>query len=859
MKALCRAGAPSMLVLSSYSWIIRTTVLVLLFLGFISGVLIPMVQAQTTASLWTTSTTPRSTNSSDTNSVELGVKFVSSVDGAISAIRFYKGSQNTGQHTVSLWTSLGTKLANTTSSNETASGWQTVPLSAPVSITAGTTYVASYHTSGRYSYNLNYFRATYRNGPLAAPANAGVYAYGTGSIFPNSSWQASNYWVDILFRPSTATVNGACGGANGVTVTSAPATNLCTTGTASIVTGIGPWTWTCIGSNGGGTTSCSASSASSTADSLLLSDRDASMNWQMAGMLSVGGIPNRIAVCATISPLGNGRDDTPNIQTAINSCPLSQVVSLGAGIFTIAEGSYLLLNKGITLRGAGPGATILQRTNGARLGSYQPGSSPSPMIIVGPMRWNNDATPTPLTGDAVQGTNSVQVASTTGFSVGQIVLLDETSGAGWQTDPQGRGKIWASPDFRVVWQKHNPPQPGDDFDANTYPYTPGGAGCWFSNCDRPTNEIKRISAISENTITFDSPIMISYRVSHHAQLLRWLTPFTTNAGVENMTVSYGDDGNIEFTWCAYCWARNVESSLWLGAGFKINFSFRVQLERVYAHNPVWPVPGGGGYNISLAWGASEILIENSISVLANKVMVVRSSGAGSVVAYNYMDNGFISRQENWQEIGLNGSHMVGSHHMLFEGNYAFNIDSDKTHGNSIYHTFFRNYASGYRRPFTNTLSGTVVDDLNNRPGGNGPFRAVGAMAYSYWMSYIGNVLGTPGHTNGWVYDSGYMGTPGIFMLGWDDSRPYPTDSNVAATAIRDSNYDYLTNRVHWDARDPNHTLPDSLYLTQKPAFFNAASGNTVSTWPWINPIGSQQLYTLPAKARYDAGTPFTQP
>jgi hypothetical protein len=47
--------------------------------------------------------------------------------------------------------------------------------------------------------------------------------------------------------------------------------------------------------------------------------------------------------------------------------------------------------------------------------------------------------------------------------------------------------------------------------------------------------------------------------------------------------------------------------------------------------------------------------------------------------------------------------------MLFEGNRSFNIDSDNTHGNSIYHTFFRNYASGYRRPFT-TLDGTYIDD-----------------------------------------------------------------------------------------------------------------------------------------------------
>ena len=105
-----------------------------------------------------------------------------------------------------------------------------------------------------------------------------------------------------------------------------------------------------------------------------------------------------------------------------------------------------------------------------------------------------------------------------------------------------------------------------------------------------------------------------------------------------------------------------------------------------------------------------------------------------------MDDGYINGTNAWQEIGLNGSHMVGSHHMLFEGNYGFNMDSDKTHGNSIYHTFFRNYGTGYRTRFT-ALDGNVIDDLNNLPGGNGPLRAAGAMAYSYWMSYIGNVLG----------------------------------------------------------------------------------------------------------------------
>ena len=74
---------------------------------------------------------------------------------------------------------------------------------------------------------------------------------------------------------------------------------------------------------------------------------------ELANGLSVGGIPNRTTVCATASPLGNAQDDTHNIQDAINNCPSGQVVQLGVGVFTVGDGKYVLINKGITLRGAG--------------------------------------------------------------------------------------------------------------------------------------------------------------------------------------------------------------------------------------------------------------------------------------------------------------------------------------------------------------------------------------------------------------------------------------------------------------------------------------------------------------------------
>ncbi len=52
--------------------------------------------------------------------------------------------------------------------------------------------------------------------------------------------------------------NGACGTANAKAFTAAPATNLCTKGTPSALAGSGPWTWTCVGLNGGTPADCSA-------------------------------------------------------------------------------------------------------------------------------------------------------------------------------------------------------------------------------------------------------------------------------------------------------------------------------------------------------------------------------------------------------------------------------------------------------------------------------------------------------------------------------------------------------------------------------------------------------------------------
>jgi hypothetical protein len=160
-------------------------------------------------SLWSNAATPTTVTDPDTAAIELGVKFRASTGGQITGLRFYKGPQNTGTHVGKLWTASGTNLATATFTNETASGWQQVSFPTPVDITAGATYVASYHApNGRYSVDENYFTQARTNGPLTALADGmdggnGVYRYGA-SGFPTDTFNKSNYWVDVVFQPSPA-------------------------------------------------------------------------------------------------------------------------------------------------------------------------------------------------------------------------------------------------------------------------------------------------------------------------------------------------------------------------------------------------------------------------------------------------------------------------------------------------------------------------------------------------------------------------------------------------------------------------------------------------------------------------------
>lgn len=155
----------------------------------------------TDATLWTDQEIPAHESWDDNDAVQVGIRFQATADGEVTAIRFYKGLANTGVHTVRLWSGTGVLLASAPSNAESASGWQTVPLPAPVVLTPGETYVASYHsTAGRYAVTQGELSAVRTRGPLSTLANGGTYLYGTG--FPTAT-TATSYGVDLVFRPSS--------------------------------------------------------------------------------------------------------------------------------------------------------------------------------------------------------------------------------------------------------------------------------------------------------------------------------------------------------------------------------------------------------------------------------------------------------------------------------------------------------------------------------------------------------------------------------------------------------------------------------------------------------------------------------
>jgi hypothetical protein len=383
-----------------------------------------------------------------------------------------------------------------------------------------------------------------------------------------------------------------------------------------------------------------------------------------------------------------------------------------------------------------------------------------------------------------------------------------------------------------------------------------------------------VIAINGKTVTFSTPFHITFKKEYGAQLsrygrdpgLRVSDPVLYRVGIEDLYVYGGMGGNILLALCAYCWVKNIEAHWSIGDSVGFYGTFRSVLRDSYIHETPDPNPGGGGYLVSVNFGASENLIENNVMWNGNKNIVMRATGGGNVVAYNYMDDSYGAQYPNLPEAGLNAGHYTTPHMELLEGNYSHNYKGDSFWGNSIYVTVFRNHLSGLRaaRPPLNTYKYGIYPyvDLGGRT-------AVDIQAHSDYTNLVGNVLGFPGQSLLRYKQSNYS----YVQKTWSYERleKFPTDGEVTMwsigsqqaggwtwlpttyqTQLREGNWDWVTRSQRWHgiggavgAGTPRE-IPDSLYLTAKPAFFGS------NPWPWVNPSNGT-VSALPARACLQQG------
>ena len=540
-----------------------------------------------------------------------------------------------------------------------------------------------------------------------------------------------------------------------------------------------------------------------------------------------GGVPTYSTISATIdaATYGNGTTDAAG---AINSALTTAGASANASspkVVMLPAGTYLIRSpitvgsSYVVLRGAGPTQTkIIGQTGG-------------PMIRMG-YKFNYTGLIN-VTSDNPKGSTSITVADASAIQPGdvlQIDIVDDTS------------FVRIAPDG--VYFKR---QPSTDING------PGRGGTTAISDPgwRSIGQQIEVASKNGNTLALTGPLHLDFPLARSPQVFKTASarsgePGTRNCGIEDLYVSGGTNNMIIFVNTAYCWARDIESDGrpldsnhgLTGAHVQMIHAFRNEIRDSYFHDATVINQGGGAYGIAPGTQSSNNLIENNISVRLNKPIVMNNSGGGNVIAYNYADNAFSTSAPGWQENTIDGNHECFSHSDLFEGNWTTNIGSDSTHGNSGWHVFFRNYATGKN-------SAPPTADNNN-------IRAAGIDAWTREHTYVGNVYaGWTANGRPPVYqctaNGNCMGAEAIYRVGANASSYTDFDDGTAlAHLFVNGNFDPVNNAVVWDPSLTRRDLPPSLYLTAKPGFFGS------SPWPWVDPLGTTMVGTLPAKQRFDS-------
>lgn len=559
-----------------------------------------------------------------------------------------------------------------------------------------------------------------------------------------------------------------------------------------------------------------------------------------------GGIPTRRQRLGQLSGLisdGTG-DNAVMIQNAIQkagelyeSSGIVQEIELPEGTFRFTR-AISLNRSGVVLRGKGTGTRL----------RYD-GDQAAPAILIGRSRWTDYGShrgPWALVRDGEKGSRQIVISArdAANVEVGDILGIDEEDDLSFVRMGDG-------------WYGKRQPRP------DTHGPALRAEGRW-----RSVGTMIKISSkhLSEDvaTLGLEEPLHMSFRVRLHAQIFHISSPRrgfdeVQYSGLEQL---YLTGGTISTNNVSYCWMSELEvdgnpgtpnlGSYTTPGGIsghsvELFHAYRCELRGSYIHHSRNISQGGGSYLVTLSGYTSESLVEDNIVIFGNKLIVANMMGGGNVISYNYVDNARTS-SATWQEGAIDLNHLSFSHSALVEGNWATNIGADSTHGNSGWHVFHRNLATGQNSspiygayPYT-----SGAPDTSFR-------RAVGVDGYSRETTFIGNVL--LAGAGAAIYQVDHLNGPNLAAAaiwriggGVDGGGDNLDDGTALSLLYRHGNWDSVSQQVVWTQGTPKRELPASLYLRGKPAFFGGLR------WPWVEPQATsegERVGILPAKARYD--------
>jgi len=523
-----------------------------------------------------------------------------------------------------------------------------------------------------------------------------------------------------------------------------------------------------------------------------------------------GGIPNssNMTVFVSLTPASG----LTAINNALASCPSNKVVQLSAGTYAIS-GVINIVKNGAVLRGAGPGATVINFSGSGGI------------VARGSALLDDVAATGRPAGHAVDWTNgyaqggkTIVLGSVAGLTVGQLLCLDQVN------------------DNKDV-----------DARSNAGSSALGCDNCGRSSSTRSQEQWVKVRAIKGHNVTLSAPLyMPNWRSGQTPQAWWQDGSVIEKSGIENMTldgtsssgVGVGYNGNIYLASAYNCWVKNVASRNSAVSHINPFAVARCEIRHCSFY-------GGQGvthrsYGV-LFMGCSGVLMEDNVFEQVTAPFVGGLCPSGNVVSYNYATNNFYLSEagvafQNQTII----THDPHNNMLLCEGNYGNGFYGDVYHGSMGYTTLFRNRFTGYDRGVANNAWCVYLGPKNRN------------------VNVVGNVLGKPG----WTIAYSGCDAQQIYGLGCGNQFGLPDDPMVANTAFIHGNYDVINNSIVWSVANPDHAIPASLLYDSKPAWFGDRP------WPPFEPANGAlitantlAMTNIPAGFRYVYGVdpPCNQP